>query len=69
MHVDDNQIVPATSQFLWFKASTKSQRIKQNKSAKLNVENGSAIKTDINLKECLKNAENVRQQLQLFRNL
>lgn len=53
-HIEENQTVPATSQFLWFRAASKKLgKLKQSKQASLLTENGTQIISESELKETL----------------
>lgn len=59
-YLDDNQIVPVHSTFLWFRASSgKSPKLKLSQSAKIDAENGTRILKDFEINEALQKAEDV----------
>lgn len=58
--LENNQVVPVHSSFLWFKASHKRlPKLKQLNNVAISVENGTYILKDFEINEALRNAENV----------
>ncbi|CAG9821015.1 unnamed protein product [Phaedon cochleariae] len=63
-HIEETMAVPTQSHFLWFRASNrKLTKLKQNKSTKLLVQNGTNIVGEDEIKEMLTNCETVSDQL------
>lgn len=59
-YVQEDLTVPTQSHFLWFKASNrKSPKLKQSKSAKLEVENGTQLCREGEITDALRNCDNV----------
>lgn len=58
-HLEENQGVPTESHFVWFRASKQHRRLKLSKSAVLNLENGTAIIGDQELKNVLLKCDDV----------
>lgn len=64
-HIQENQTVPVQSPFLWFRApNNKLGKLKQNKTAKLLVENGTSVISEENLKTALSHCTSVSAQIQ-----
>lgn len=59
-HINEHSVVPVTSQFLWFKASNKKVKLKYNKQAELQLENGNIAMKECDLYEHLRMCANVR---------
>lgn len=58
--LDNNQVVPVQSSFLWFRASHKRlPKLKQLNNAAIAMENGTYILKDFEINEALRKAENV----------
>ncbi|XP_066253615.1 poly(A) RNA polymerase, mitochondrial isoform X1 [Euwallacea similis] len=69
-HIQDNQNVPATSQFLWFRAAPKKLgKLKQNKQAKLSIENGTKVISESELRGTLKHCKTISDQINQLYNL
>lgn len=61
--LDDHQIVPVHSSFLWFRASNKrSSKLKQLNNAAITIENGTYILKDFEINEALKRAKDVSNE-------
>ncbi|XP_063908492.1 poly(A) RNA polymerase, mitochondrial-like [Zophobas morio] len=63
-YVEDSQIIPVHSQFLWFRASNrKLPKLKQSKTAILNAENGNNNLTAAEIVDLLKKCDSVSDQM------
>ncbi|XP_017776733.1 PREDICTED: poly(A) RNA polymerase, mitochondrial isoform X2 [Nicrophorus vespilloides] len=63
-YIEDTQVVPVQSSYLWFRAATKKLSKNKNKSIhKLNVENGNHILRDNELLQVLNSCADVNEQM------
>ncbi|XP_044264015.1 poly(A) RNA polymerase, mitochondrial [Tribolium madens] len=68
-YVEDTQVVPVQSQFLWFRASNrKLPKLKQSKSAILNTENGNQCMKSPEIMNLLRNCDSVSEQMNVLYN-
>lgn len=59
-YLEDSQVVPVHSSFLWFRASQKrTSKLKQTNNAKIAMENGTYILKDFEINEALRKANDV----------
>lgn len=59
-HLEDSQVVPVHSSFLWFRASQKrAPKLKQLQKAEIAVENGTYLHKETEINEALQKATNV----------
>ncbi|KAJ8926100.1 hypothetical protein NQ315_009957 [Exocentrus adspersus] len=64
---DESQAVPTQSQFLWFKASNrKLGKLKQNKSFKLSIQNGTEIIAESEVRDKLRQCRTVSDQMNVL---
>ncbi|EFA06440.1 poly(A) RNA polymerase, mitochondrial [Tribolium castaneum] len=68
-YLEDSQVVPVQSQFLWFRASNrKLPKLKQSKSAILSIENGNQCVTPSEIVNLLSKCDSVSEQMNVLYN-
>jgi poly(A) RNA polymerase len=66
-HVEDSQVVPVSSQFLWFRASNrKLPKLKQSKNATLTVENGNVSLKSTEISDLIRKCDSVSHQMNVL---
>ncbi|KAG5878317.1 hypothetical protein JTB14_025367 [Gonioctena quinquepunctata] len=69
-HTEESMAMPTHSHFLWFKAANKRiAKMKQDKSAKIHVKDGTKVLSDMQISEALSKCDSISDQIKTVHNL